>query len=86
MTYCQLGKKHGRAHSGHGRTVKHPFLGYHIEHSLSSVFFAAKMQESGFGIQEMLTVAIFRPVSCNGFREPARKGALWNEIASPLPW
>jgi hypothetical protein len=32
---------------GDGRTAKHPFLGYHIKHSLSSVFFAAEMQESG---------------------------------------
>jgi hypothetical protein len=31
---------------------QHPFLGYYIKHSLSSVFFAAEMQESGFGIQD----------------------------------
>jgi hypothetical protein len=52
MTYCQPGNTHGRARSGHGRRAKHSFLGYHIKHSLSSVFFAAKMQESGFAIQD----------------------------------
>jgi hypothetical protein len=59
MTYCQFENKHGKALSGHSGTAKHPFLGYHIKHSLSSVFFAAKMQESGFGIQEKLTGVIF---------------------------
>jgi len=38
---------------------QHPLLGYHIKHSLSSAFFAAEMQESGFGIQDKLTGVVF---------------------------
>jgi hypothetical protein len=41
-----------RAMSGCGRAAKHLLLGYHIKHSLSSIFFVFKVQESGFGIQD----------------------------------
>jgi hypothetical protein len=56
--------------------AKHPSLGYHIEHSLSSVFFAAKMQESGFGIQEMGAVLISGVAPASSRQSAAKMAAL----------